>query len=91
MKTARKFNIKIIGGDTISNDKIDISLTIISKINNKAVFRKGLKKGHLLAYTGKLGQSLRGLEILQNRGVLKPNHVFIKPKLRASFFMKSHL
>ncbi len=36
LKTARKFNIKIIGGDTISNDKIDISLTIISKINDKA-------------------------------------------------------
>ncbi|MBM0260618.1 hypothetical protein JNW89_32155 [Micromonospora sp. 4G55] len=44
LKTARKFNIKIIGGDTISNDKIDISLTIISKINDKAVFRKRFKK-----------------------------------------------
>lgn len=86
LKTAKKFDIKIIGGDTISNDKIDISITIISKINKNAVFRKGLKKGHLLAYTGKLGQSLKGLEILQNGGKLSPNHRFIKPKLRAEFF-----
>ncbi|EAI2290476.1 thiamine-phosphate kinase [Campylobacter coli] len=86
LKTAKKFNIKIIGGDTISNDKIDISITIISKVRNKAIFRKGLKKGHLLAYTGVLGKSLRGLEILQNGGTLNSNHVFIKPKLRPDFF-----
>lgn len=60
-------------------------------MRNKAIFRKGLKKGHLLAYTGVLGKSLRGLEILQNGGTLNSNHVFIKPKLRPDFFMKSHL
>ncbi len=86
LKTAKKFGIKIIGGDTISNNKIDISVTIISKIRQKAVFRKGLKKGHLLAYTGVLGRSLKGLEILQKGGILKPNHVFIKPKLKQNFF-----
>ncbi|PVW92470.1 thiamine-phosphate kinase, partial [Campylobacter jejuni] len=75
-----------IGGHTISNDKIDISLSNISKIHHKAVFLKGLKNGHLLAYTGKLGRSLKRLAILQNRGTLKTNHVFIKPTLRANFF-----
>ncbi|MBZ7934959.1 thiamine-phosphate kinase [Campylobacter sp. W0065] len=86
LKTAKKFGIQIIGGDTIYNDKIDISITIISKIRKKAVFRKGLKIGHLLAYTGKLGESLKGLEILQNGGKLNLNHRFIKPKLRSDFF-----
>ncbi|MBM0637478.1 thiamine-phosphate kinase [Campylobacter sp. VicNov18] len=86
LKTAKKFDIQIIGGDTISNDKIDISITIISKLNGKAVFRKGLKKGHLLAYTGRLGRSLKGLEILQNGGALSLNHVFIKPRLKPDFF-----
>lgn len=83
LKTARKFNIKIIGGDTISNDKIDISLTILSKINNKAVFRKGLKKGHLLAYTGKLGQSLRGLEIFAKWGHFKTKPCIYKAKIKS--------
>lgn len=86
LKIAKKFGIKIIGGDTIYNHKIDISVTIISKVREKAVFRKGLKKGHLLAYTGNLGESLKGLEILQNGGKLNLNHRFVKPKLRQDFF-----
>lgn len=86
LKTAKKFGIKIIGGDTISNDKLDISISIISKMRQKPIFRKGLKKGHLLAYTGILGRSLKGLEILQKGGVLKANHPFIKPKLKPNFF-----
>jgi len=86
LKTAKKFNITIIGGDTISNDKIDISITLISKIRSKAILRKGLKEGHLLAYTGKLGESLKGLSLLQKHQKLSPNHRFIKPKLRQEFF-----
>ncbi|AXP09062.1 thiamine-phosphate kinase [Campylobacter hepaticus] len=86
LKTASQFDIEIIGGDTISNDKIDISITIISKLNGKAVFRKGLKPGHLLAYTGDLGGGLEGLNTLQNGGILSLDHVFIKPRLRPDFF-----
>lgn len=86
LKTARKFGIKIIGGDTISSDKIGISITLISKIRQKAIFRTGLQKNNLLAFTGELGESLKGLKILQNGGKLGSNHRFIKPKLKADFF-----
>ncbi len=86
LKTAKKFKIKIIGGDTISDEKIGISITLLSKVRKKAIYRKGLKAGHLLAFTGKLGQSLKGLEILQDGGKLAPKHRFISPKLRQSFF-----
>ena len=65
LKTAREFSIKIIGGDTISADKIGISVSLISRVRKKAVYRKGLKKGDLLAFTGELGESLRGLKMLQ--------------------------
>ena len=84
LKTAKKFKIKIIGGDTIQSDKIGISITLISKVK-KPVFRTGLKKGHLLAFTGKLGQSLEGLKTLKVRSFCK-NHKFIKPKLQPKFF-----
>lgn len=86
LQAAKDFQMQIIGGDTIASEKLSISITLISQIRKKAVFRKGLKKGHLLAFTGKLGQGLKGLEILQNGGVLPKNHPFIKPKLRADFF-----
>lgn len=86
LNTAKKFDIKIIGGDTISNHKIDISITLISEIFKKPVFRKGLKIGDLLAFSGNLGQSLKGLELLQQGKKLSSNHRFIKPKIRKDFF-----
>ncbi|WP_139470574.1 thiamine-phosphate kinase [Campylobacter armoricus] len=86
LDTAKRFGILIIGGDTIADEKINISITIISKVNHKAVFRKGLKKGDLFAFSGKLGDSLKGLNILLRGGKLHSNHRFIKPNLRQNFF-----
>lgn len=86
LQTAKEFNIQIIGGDTISDDKINISITIISKLNQKAVYRKGLKAGDFIAFTGKLGDSLKGLRTLQSGGALRSNHRFIKPTLRQKYF-----
>ena len=83
LKTASDFGIKIIGGDTISADKIAISVTLISKVRKKAIFRKGLKKGDLLAFTGTLGESLKGLKALQN-GENLANSVNLKTSLKNS-------
>lgn len=88
LKVARQFKLTFIGGDTISSDKIGISITLISKIRKKATFRKGLQKGDLLAFTGKLGESVKGLKILQNGGKLSKKHRFVKPKLRGDFFYR---
>lgn len=88
LQTAREFNITIIGGDTISSDKISISITLISRVRKKPIFRKGLQKGDLLAFTGVLSKSLKGLDSLQNGGKLAKNHRFIAPKLRGDFFYK---
>ena len=88
LKTASEFGIKIIGGDTISADKIAISVTLISKVRKKAIYRKGLKKGDLLAFTGELGESLKGLKALQNSEKLHTKHRFFEPKLRGEFFYK---
>ena len=62
-KAARDFNFEIIGGDTIENSKLDISITIVSKTKNP-IFRNGVKEGDYLCYTGKLGESKRDLETL---------------------------
>ncbi|HEC1794958.1 TPA: thiamine-phosphate kinase [Campylobacter lari] len=86
LDSAKEFGVQIIGGDTIADNKINISITIISKVNKKAIFRKGLKKGDLLAFSGKLGESLKGLNILFRGGKLHSKHRFIKPNLRQKFF-----
>ncbi|WP_291950664.1 thiamine-phosphate kinase [Campylobacter sp.] len=88
LQEAKNFKIQIIGGDTIADNKINISITIISKVNKnqKVTYRKGLKKGDFLAFSGKLGDSIKGLRILQRGSLLHSKHRFIRPSLRSNFF-----
>ncbi len=83
-KACRKFGIQVIGGDTIANSKLDISVTIVSKSDNP-LYRKGIKEGDLLAFTGTLGGSLRDLNRLQNGEKISANSRFFKPRLRSEF------
>lgn len=79
-KAARDFNFEIIGGDTIENSKLDISITIVSKTKNP-IFRNGVKEGDYLCYTGKLGESKRDLDALLSGKKIKKSSKFIKPNL----------
>lgn len=87
-ETAEEFGIEIIGGDTIANVKLDISVTIISE-TNRPLRRDTIKPGMLLAYTGDLGSSKRDLKkLLAGDGVSK-NSKFIEPRLRVDFMRQS--
>lgn len=87
--TATEYNFEIIGGDTISGDKLDISITLISTSKNP-VLRKGLKQRHLLAYTGTIGNVKPDLKkLLQNRQI-PSNSKFIKPILKNKFMQKAN-
>jgi len=88
-KTAENYGVQIIGGDTISSDKLFISVTIISKKRKHTLTRFGLQKGDLLAYTGKLGTSKKELEILLKGGSVSRNSRFAKPTLRTQFIKKA--
>lgn len=87
-KAAKEFGIQIIGGDTISNNKLDISITIISK-TKKPILRSTAKKDDLFCYTGTLGTSKKDLEKLFKGEKLNKKSKFIKPKLKADFFYES--
>ena len=84
-KAAKEFGIEIIGGDTISNNKLDISITIISKTKDP-ILRSSAKKGDLFCYTGTLGTCKRDLNKLLNGKEINKNSKFIKPKLNPEFF-----
>jgi len=84
-KAAHEFGIEIIGGDTIANEKLDISVTIISKTANP-IFRNGIKKGEILCYTGTLGLVKEDLEKLLNNKEISKKSKFIKPILNPEFF-----
>jgi len=81
---AKKYNIDIIGGDTISNTKLDISVTIISSVK-KVLLRSKVRENYLLAYTGTLGNSAKELKKLLNGGKIHKKSKFININLREQF------
>jgi len=85
---ASKYGVEIIGGDTISNIKLDITITIISK-TKKPLLRKGLRENYLLAYTGILGRSKKDLKKLMNGGKIHKNSKFVDIRLRERFIFKT--
>ena len=85
---ASEYGVEIIGGDTISNIKLDITITIISK-TDKPLLRSGVKVGDCLAYTGELGNSARDLKKLLNLGAIHKKSKFVNIKLRREFIKSS--
>ncbi|NPA66044.1 MAG: thiamine-phosphate kinase [Epsilonproteobacteria bacterium] len=85
---ANEYGIEIIGGDTIANTKLDITITVISK-SKKPLLRKGMKKGDLLAYTGDLGRSIKDLRTLFRGGKIRKDSKFKSPTLRWKFIQKT--
>jgi len=86
-KVAKQYNLEIIGGDTISNNKLDISITIVSKTSNPTL-RTGTSVGDLVCYTGKLGTVKKDLDKLLNGEQVSRKSKFITPKLNPKFFYK---
>jgi len=87
-RASKNFQFEIIGGDTISNSKLDISITIIGKVRGKPILRSGAERGDLVAYTGTLGNSKRDLEKLLSGRKITKNSIFRKPKLNRDFIFK---
>lgn len=87
-KAADEFGIQIIGGDTISNEKLDISVTIISK-TKKPIYRSGAKIGDIVYYTNDLGSCKKDLQKLFDGKNVSKKSKFIKPKLNSEFFYEA--
>lgn len=81
---ASEYGAQIIGGDTISNKKLDLSITIIAE-TFKPLERRGLKVGDWIAYTGNIGESAKQLRYLLSGGKVHSNMRFVRPKLRQKF------
>ncbi len=90
-ETAAEYGVEIIGGDTLSNTKLDITVTIIASLNSqtKVLRRSKVRVGDMLAYTGILGSSAKDLKKLFNLGKIHTNSKFVKIELRQSFISNS--
>ncbi len=87
-ETAEAYGVRIVGGDTIANVKLDISVTILADCDSP-LRRDGLKEGDLLAYTGRIGTSARDLQRLLRGGSISPKSRFLDPGLRVDFVAKA--
>jgi thiamine-monophosphate kinase len=87
-ETAEAYGVEIIGGDTIANVKLDLSITILADCD-KPLLRTGLKEGDLLAYTGQLGDSRRDLRRLLRGGTVSTRSRFVHPVLRDAFVYRA--
>ena len=88
VETARNYGAEIIGGDTISNVKLDITITVISQ-TKKPLLRKGVRKNTLFAYTGELGKSAKDLKKLFRGGRIHKRSKFVNITLRKEFIQRS--
>ncbi|MBN2895784.1 MAG: thiamine-phosphate kinase [Campylobacterales bacterium] len=88
IQCANAFGVEIIGGDTIANSKLDISVTIVS-YTKKPLMRTGIKTGDFIAYTGTLGLAKRHLDRLLRGGRVHTRSRFHALTLRQHFIQKS--
>ena len=88
LDTAGEYGASIIGGDTIQNDKLAITITTIS-LCQKPIFRHTLKEGDLIAHTGSLGSVRRDLHKVLRFNKLNKNSKLISPKLHPAFFYEA--
>ena len=85
---AKQYGIEIIGGDTISNAKLDITITIISQAT-QPLLRSKVRQNYLFAFTGQLGNSAKDLKKLQNLGKIHNDSKFVNIELRDTFVKSS--
>ena len=86
-KAANEFDYEIIGGDTIKNEKIAISVTHIG-YTKRAIYRKA-KIDEFVAYTGTLGSVRKDLIRALRFNKINKNSKLIKPVLRDKFFYRA--
>ena len=58
---AKKFDVNIVGGDTVRSKKLVIDVSLIGEVEkNNLVLRSGAKPGDAILVTGSLGGSIKG-------------------------------
>ena len=86
-KAAKEFDYEIIGGDTIKNEKIAISVTHIG-YSKKPIYRKA-KLNEYVAFTGRLGEVKKDLIKALRFNKIPKNSKFKTPRLKDKFFYKA--
>ena len=79
----KEFGGYLVGGDIVKSKNIFISISAIGKnfINKKIMRRDTAKIGDIIAVTGEIGNSITGLDMLENNNIIsnKQTKKFLNP------------
>ena len=81
IKSCKKYNISIIGGNISQAQQISVAISMIGFVEkNRLCLRSNAKVGDLICVTGDLGKSKAGLELLGANKKGKSIYYFLNPK-----------
>jgi thiamine-monophosphate kinase len=84
-----QYKVDLVGGDTTSSlSGLIISITVIGQSKEQAItYRKGAKKGDLIAVSGDLGAAFVGLQLLEReRRIFEENNT-VQPDLEGADYV----
>lgn len=85
----KDFDIKIIGGDTIKDKKLNIAITMIGFAPRRPILRSNFKVGDIVFYThsrkNPLGRAIKDMRYLYRGGTIARGSKFYAPTLYAKF------
>ncbi len=84
----RQYNIKIIGGDTIRDDRLSIAITMFGKAESKIIKRTNFRAGDILFFSGSLGKVKKDMNFLYRGYKINKNSKFYTPKLNSKFIFE---
>lgn len=84
----KKYNIKIIGGDTIRDDKLNIAITMFGKAESKIIKRTNFKVGDIIFFSGNLGGVSKDMKALYRGYKINKNSKFYTPNLNPKFIFE---
>ncbi len=94
------YGISVTGGDLVKKgETLSFTITCVGEIEDYPILRKGAKEGDILCITGNTGNTLAGLEILENnleinekiKKVLIEKFKFPKPKIAEMVSLKEKI
>ena len=84
----KKYNIKIIGGDTILDNKLSIAITMFGKAESKIIKRTNFKVGDIIFFSGNLGGVSKDMKSLYRGYKINKYSKFLTPRLNPKFIFE---
>lgn len=84
----KQYDIKIIGGDTIRDNKLSIAITMFGKAESRIIKRTNFKAGDIMFFSGDLGKVSKDMNFLYKGHKINRNSKFYAPRLNPKFIFE---